>query len=101
MGFENPACALMTIIIMKKEKQSALDKDRVVADILASMSLKEKVIIANMDEESLPYLQYAFDVYISKDIGDDPQTGKAIMQRIWQTLQETHRIRLVKGSVKP
>jgi hypothetical protein len=91
----------MTAIMMKREKQPALDMDRIVADILASMSLKEKVIIANMDEESLPYLQYAFDVYISRDIGDDPQTGQAIMQRIWQTLQETHRIRLVKGSVKP
>ena len=75
--------------------------DGVVADILASMSLKEKVIIANMDEKSLPYLQYAFDVYISKDLGDDPQTGQAIMQRIWQNLQASHRIRLVKGSAKP
>ncbi len=67
-------------------------------DILSGMSLKEKSLIANMDKKNLPYLQYAFDVYISKDIGDDPETGQEIMKRIWRTLQETHRIRLVKKS---
>lgn len=72
------------------------DIDEFVADILSTMSLKEKSLIANMDEESLPYLQYAFDVYISRDIGDDPETGREIMKRVWQTLKKTHRIRLVK-----
>jgi predicted transcriptional regulator YdeE len=66
-----------------------------VADILSGMSLKEKALIANMDEKSLPYLQYAFDVYLSQDVGDNPETGQEIMRRIWQTLQQTHRIRLV------
>ena len=69
-------------------------------DILAGMSLKEKALIANMDEKSLPYLQYAFDVYISREVDNDPETGQEIMQRIWQTLQETHRIRLVNVSGK-
>jgi len=69
--------------------------DRIVAEILATMSLKEKALIANMDEKSLPYLQYAFDVYISREAGDDPESGPAIMKRLWQTLRETHRIRLV------
>lgn len=72
------------------------DMDRIVADILSGMSLKEKALIANMDAKSLPYLQYAFDVYLAKDISDDPETGQEIMKRIWQTLQETHRIRVVK-----
>ena len=52
-------------------------------------------VVANMDEKSLPYLQYAFDVYLSQDVGDNPETGQEIMRRIWQTLQQTHRIRLV------
>lgn len=73
-----------------------MDIHSIVEDILAAMSLKEKSLIANMDQESLPYLQYAFDVYISREIGDDPDTGRTIMERVWQTLQETHRIRLVK-----
>jgi hypothetical protein len=50
--------------------------DRIVTDILSAMSLKEKSLIANMDEKSLPYLQYAFDVYLSRNIGDDPETGQ-------------------------
>jgi hypothetical protein len=80
---------------MDDHPNSHREIDRFVADILSAMSLKEKVLIANMEEKSLPYLQYAFDVYIDKEIGDDPQTGRKIMQRIWQTLNATHRIRLV------
>jgi len=74
---------------------------RIVADILSGMSLKEKSLIAQMDEKSLPYLQYAFDVYISKNAGEDPEAGREIMKRVWQTLQETHRIRIVKDVEKP
>ena len=74
---------------------------RIVADILSGMSLKEKSLIAQMDEKSLPYLQYAFDVYISKNTGDDSETGREIMKRVWQTLQETHRIRIVREGGKP
>ncbi|WP_155314654.1 hypothetical protein [Desulfosarcina alkanivorans] len=81
---------------MKNHPLPPADMDRMVADILSGMSLKEKSLIANMDEKSLPYLQYAFDVYLGRDVGDDPETGKEIMRRIWQTLQQTHRIRLVK-----
>ncbi|MGA6926307.1 MAG: hypothetical protein WBY88_11540 [Desulfosarcina sp.] len=72
-----------------------LELDRIAADILAGMSLKEKSLIANMDGKSLPYLQYAFDVYIGPAAGDAPDVGRKIMQRIWQTLQKTHRIRIV------
>jgi len=86
---------------MKATQHPILDMQQIVADILAGMSLKEKSLIAHMDEKSLPYLQYAFDVYISKGAGDDPETGREIMKRIWQTLQETHRIRLVRESEKP
>ena len=73
---------------------------QIVEDILAGMSLKEKALIANMDEKSLPYLQYAFDVYISREVGDDPETGREIMHQVWHSLQKTHRIRLVNVSGK-
>ena len=36
-----------------------MDMQRIVAGILSGMSLKEKSLIAQMDEKSLPYLQYA------------------------------------------
>ena len=83
---------------MKNKKIPFRDIDPIVTDILSAMSLKEKSLIANMDEKSLPYLQYAFDVYISRRIGDDTENGKTIMRRIWQRLQETHRIRIVGKS---
>ncbi len=86
---------------MMPKSHNTKDIERIVADILAAMSLKEKSLIANMDEKSLPYLQYAFDVYISRRIGDDPETGRKIMQRIWQTLKETHRLRIVRERAKP
>jgi hypothetical protein len=86
---------------MKETKHLPTDMQRIVADILSGMSLKEKSLIAQMDEKSLPYLQYAFDVYISKNVGDDPETGREIMKRVWQTLQETHRIRIVGKRAKP
>ena len=82
---------------MKKEIHTPGDLDRMVYEIISAMSLKEKSLIANMDEKSLPYLQYAFDVYISRSGGDDPEIGRKIMRRVWQVLQATHRIRLVKG----
>ena len=82
---------------MKNKIHTSADLDRIVYDIIAAMSLKEKSLIANMDEKSLPYLQYAFDVYISKNAGDDAKMGGTIMRRVWQVLQATHRIRLVKG----
>jgi hypothetical protein len=80
---------------MKNKPTPSGDVALIVTEILSAMSLKEKSLIANMDEKSLPYLQYAFDVYISRRIGDDTQTGQRIMRQIWQRLQETHRIRIV------
>ena len=49
-----------------------------------------------MDEKSLPYLQYAFDIYLSSASGNDQESGREIMRRVWLALQETHRIRLVR-----
>jgi hypothetical protein len=70
--------------------------DQIVRDILADMPLKEKAIIANLDEDNVPYLQYAFDVCIKSQLGKDDEISKDVMHRIWEVLQETHRIRSVK-----
>ena len=86
---------------MKHAKLPPRDMQRIVADILSGMSLKEKSLIAHMDEKSLPYLQYAFDVYISKGAEDDQEIGREIMKRVWQELQETHRIRIVRNGETP
>jgi hypothetical protein len=101
MEIKKPVSTLLIASAMKPKNRDPVDMDRIVTDILSAMSLKEKSLIANMDEKSLPYLQYAFDVYISRNIGDDPETGRKIMQRIWQTLKKTHRIRIVRERTKP
>ena len=70
--------------------------DQIVHEILADMSLKEKALIANLDEEDVPYLQYAFDVCVSGELGQDDELGKDVMHRIWKVLKGAHRIRSVK-----
>jgi hypothetical protein len=70
--------------------------DEMFQEILAEMSLKEKAAIANMDEDKIPYLQYAFDVCIRSQLGKDDEMSKNVMHRIWEELQETHRVRWVK-----
>jgi hypothetical protein len=75
---------------------SSNDIDQIVQDILADMPLKEKAIIANLDEDKVPYLRYAFDACIRGQLGQDDQMGKDVMHLIWEVLQETHRVRCVK-----
>ena len=70
--------------------------DQIVQEILADMPLKEKAVIANLDEDKVPYLQYAFDVCVSGQLGRDDEMSKDVMHRMWAVLQETHRIRSVK-----
>jgi hypothetical protein len=70
--------------------------DQIVYEILADMPLKEKVAIANLGESDVPYLQYAFDICVSDQLGKDAEKGKHVMHRMWEVLQETHRARLVK-----
>ena len=69
--------------------------DQMVQDILADMPLKEKAIIANLDEDKVSYLQYAFDTCIRSQLGKDDEMSKDVMHRIWGVLKETHRVRCV------
>jgi hypothetical protein len=72
------------------------DIGQIARDLLADMPLKEKTAIANLDEEDVPYLQYAFDVCVRDQLGKGDEQGKDVMHQIWQILQETHRLRRVK-----
>jgi len=60
--------------------------DQIVRDILADMPLKEKAAIANLDEDKVPYLQYAFHVCIRGQLGKDDEMSKDVMHRIWEVL---------------
>jgi len=70
--------------------------DDIVQEILADMPLKEKAAIANLDEDKVPYLQYAFDVCVRRQLGKDDEICKDAIHRVWRVLQETHRLRRVK-----
>jgi hypothetical protein len=70
--------------------------DQIVQDILADMPLREKAIIANLEENKVPYHQYAFDVCIRSQLGKVDEIGKDVMHRTWEVLQETNRVRCVK-----
>ena len=75
---------------------SSSEIDEVVQDILADMPLKEKAIIANLDQDKVPYLQYAFDVCVRNQLGKDDEMSKDVMHRMWEVLQKTHRVRCLK-----
>jgi hypothetical protein len=70
--------------------------DQIVKDILADMPLRDKAAIANLDERDVKYLQYAFDVCVTGQLGKDHEEGKDVMYRVWKALQETYRVRCVK-----
>ena len=53
---------------------------------IAANSLKEKAAIANIDKDNIPYLQYAFDVCVSNQLGKDDEMGKDVIHRIWEVL---------------
>jgi hypothetical protein len=64
----------------------SFDIDQIVQDLLTEMPLKEKAAIANIDEDKVPLLQYAFDVYLNNGLGMDDETSKDVMHRIWEVL---------------
>ena len=80
----------------------------VVGQIVSALSLKKKVIIANLRLEEIQTLQYALDLYISSrletaeadDVGNislnADRTYTVIMEKLWNRLRETHRLKVVK-----
>lgn len=73
-----------------------MEIDQIVQEILVDLPLKEKAAIANLEEDKVPYLQYAFDVCVIGQLGQDDEIGKGVMHRVWEVLQKTHRVRCVK-----
>lgn len=55
--------------------------DLIVHEILGDMPLKEKAAIANLDEDKVPYLQYAFDVCIRGQLGQDDDRSRRMVAR--------------------
>ena len=93
--------------------------DAVVDDIIAEMPLDDRVRAANLDEDGLTVLQLALGKYLrylideqSEDVnnklfqdcikhsGNDSmdKAGAAsyILKKLWQRLQKTHKLRIVR-----
>lgn len=71
--------------------------DQIVEEIISELPFKEKVSMANMDEEAVEVLQSVFDLYIKNKIGSESEEEyTVIMKALWKRLQETHRLKAVK-----
>ena len=93
--------------------------DGVVEDIISEMPLDDKVRTANLDEDGVLVLQLALGKYLrsllesqSEDVNikllkdcikhsgnetlDKAEGASYILKELWNRLQETHRLRVVK-----
>jgi hypothetical protein len=71
---------------------------QVIEEIVSGLPLDERVKTANLDEDDIELLQYVFDVYVRSRVGEDfeDDDAKDIMNRSWERLKKTHKLRAVK-----
>jgi len=69
--------------------------ETIVNEILSDLSLREKHIIAHMDEMDVGILEAILKRYV-EDKGSHIYDGKHVIKRIWAQLYETHRLRALK-----
>lgn len=81
---------------MAKFMPTSHEIDQLVQEILIDVPLKEKVAIANLKADEVPYLQFAFDICVSNQLGKDGPMLRTVAYRLWRVLQKTHRLRCVK-----
>ncbi len=61
-----------------------------------SRFLKERVSLTNMDKENAEVLQNVLDLYIQSKIYLEDEEYTVIMKALWERLQKTHKLRVVK-----
>ena len=67
-----------------------------VDEIISEMPLKERVSLADMKREDVEVLQSVFDLYVRNKIDPEDMECENIMNKIWNRIRETHRLRVVK-----
>ena len=100
-------------------KNSLTTVDQVVDEIIAEMSLDDRVRTAYLDEDGLVVLQLALGKYLlylietqsgdvnkkllkdcinqsGNDTLDEAEAASYILKELWNRLRETHRLRAVK-----
>ncbi len=70
--------------------------DQIVDEIISELPLEEMVSLANVDEKNVELLQSIFDLYIKSKIVPEDEEYNVIMKTLWEKLQKTHRLRVVK-----
>ena len=75
-------------------KKDALDQT--VDEIISELPLIERVSLANMKKEDVDTLQHVFDLYIRSKLDPEDEGYANIMNELWQKLQKTHKLRLIK-----
>ena len=67
-----------------------------VDEIISEMPLKERVSLAHMKREDVETLQSVFNLYVRDRIESEDMEYEDIMNKIWNRLQETHKLRVVE-----
>ncbi len=72
--------------------------DQFIEEIISRLPLKEKASLTNMNKEHIEVLQKVFELYITNKTGSefDDEEYKDIMDKLWERLRETHRLKIVK-----
>jgi len=79
------------------KRQSLIDTlYQFVDEIISEMPLKERVSLANMKREDVETLQSVFNLYIRDRVESEDMVCEKIMNKIWNRLRETHRLRVVE-----
>ncbi len=71
--------------------------ESIVKEILEDLPLREKSIIANMNEADTGCLTCKFSRYIKeKAPGCDPMDEVEIMRKVWKELSKSHRLKIAR-----
>lgn len=67
-------------------------------EIISELPFKERVAIANMEKTDIKEVQQVFDRYVRKnfDFSDMDDDHTDFIQKLWEKLRETYRLRVVK-----
>ncbi len=102
--------------MIKLYQKMPLTVDEAVNQIIAEMSLCERVMLAKMPEERITWFEKLFALYLDEklkewsvnkelikdchsQLGDQPsdehQAATVIFKELWRRLRKTHRLRLI------
>ena len=76
------------------ESKTTSPADIIVEEILGDLTLREKHKIAQMDLDNMDILESILGLYL--DAHGVSAAGVNVIKKVWERLQETHRLKVVK-----